>query len=104
MQKKHNTIPTISNSSHKFQESPFPANMQAPASLQHSLDNTKVEYVQLGKSGLRVSSPILGTMAIGSKTWGLQLGADWVIGEEEGLQLLKAAWDRGKSSCRMKTS
>ncbi|KAG8529018.1 uncharacterized protein KY384_006708 [Bacidia gigantensis] len=61
-----------------------------PASLQSSVDATKVEYVQLGKSGLRVSSPIFGTMYIGSKDWqGL------CIEEEEGLKLLKAAWDRG---------
>ena len=62
-----------------------------PASLQSSLDATKVEYVQLGSSGLRVSSPILGTMAIGSKDW-----QDWVMEEDEGLELLRAAWDRGK--------
>lgn len=62
-----------------------------PASLQRSVNATKVEYVQLGSSGLRVSSPILGTMGIGSKDW-----MDWVIEEDEGLQILKAAWDRGK--------
>lgn len=61
-----------------------------PASLQKSIDATKVEYVQLGKSGLRVSSPILGTMGIGSKEW-----QGWVMEEEEGMELLKAAWDRG---------
>ncbi|KAL2367425.1 hypothetical protein BDBG_16869 [Blastomyces gilchristii SLH14081] len=61
-----------------------------PASLQRSLDATKVEYVQLGTSGLRVSSPILGTMGIGDKDW-----QNWVIEEEEGLEILKAAWDRG---------
>jgi aryl-alcohol dehydrogenase-like predicted oxidoreductase len=68
--------------------------MQAPpvpASLKNSLDATKVEYVQLGSSGLRVSSPILGTMGIGSKEW-----QNWVMEEDEGLELLKAAWDRGK--------
>jgi len=62
-----------------------------PVSLQSSLDATKVEYVQVGTSGLRVSSPILGTMGIGSKAW-----MPWVMEEEEGLQVLKAAWDRGK--------
>lgn len=61
-----------------------------PTSLQRSVNATKVEYVQLGSSGLRVSSPILGTMGIGSKEW-----MNWVIEEDEGLQLLKAAWDRG---------
>lgn len=62
-----------------------------PVPLQKSLDATKVEYVRLGASGLRVSSPILGTMGIGSKDW-----MDWVMEEDEGLELLKAAWDRGK--------
>lgn len=70
--------------------------MPAPTSstaLQSSLDATKVEYVQLGASGLRVSSPILGTMGIGSKAW-----QEWVMEEDEGLQVLKAAWDRGEDS------
>lgn len=62
-----------------------------PASLQSSVNATKVEYVQLGSSGLRVSAPILGTMGIGSKDW-----QNWVMEEDEGLELLKAAWDRGK--------
>ena len=62
-----------------------------PASLQKSIDATKVEYVQLGSSGLRVSSPILGTMGIGSKEW-----LPWSMEEDEGLELLKAAWDRGE--------
>ncbi|TAQ87991.1 hypothetical protein B7494_g3695 [Chlorociboria aeruginascens] len=67
--------------------------MQAPPmppSLQSSLNATKVEYDQLGTSGLRVSSPILGTMGIGSKEW-----QGWTMDEEQGLQVLKAAWDRG---------
>ncbi|KAL8916204.1 MAG: hypothetical protein Q9208_008656 [Pyrenodesmia sp. 3 TL-2023] len=64
-----------------------------PASLQSKVDATKVEYVQLGASGLRVSSPILGTMGIGSKEW-----HSWVMEEDEGLEILKAAWDRGLST------
>ncbi|KAK2799373.1 hypothetical protein FQN50_008479 [Emmonsiellopsis sp. PD_5] len=64
-----------------------------PASLQSNLDATKVEYVQLGTSGLRVSSPILGAMGIGHKDW-----QDWAVNEEEGLEILKAAWDRGIST------
>jgi hypothetical protein len=64
-----------------------------PASLQRSIDATKVNYIQLGVSGLRVSVPILGTMGIGNKAW-----MDWVMEEDEGLELLKAAWDRGKHS------
>jgi len=66
-----------------------------PESLKRSLNATKVEYVQLGSSGLRVSSPILGTMGIGSKDW-----MDWVMDEDEGLELLKAASDRGKNLCK----
>ena len=65
--------------------------LPAPASLQSSMNATKVEYVQLGSSGLRVSVPILGTMGIGSKNW-----QNWVMEEDEGLEILKAAWDRGK--------
>ncbi|KAL9597173.1 MAG: hypothetical protein Q9219_005339 [cf. Caloplaca sp. 3 TL-2023] len=64
-----------------------------PASLQNSLNATKVEYVQLGSSGLRVSSPILGTMGIGSKEW-----QHWAVEEDEGLEILKMAWDRGVST------
>ncbi|KAF9694548.1 hypothetical protein EKO04_007555 [Ascochyta lentis] len=54
------------------------------------LKESKAEYRQLGKSGLRVSVPILGAMSIGSSKW-----QPWVIEEEEALPLLKAAWDRG---------
>ncbi|EMD33851.1 hypothetical protein CERSUDRAFT_117380 [Gelatoporia subvermispora B] len=49
-----------------------------------------VEYRQLGKSGLRVSVPILGAMSFGSHEW-----APWVIDEDAAIPLLKAAWDRG---------
>jgi aryl-alcohol dehydrogenase-like predicted oxidoreductase len=49
-----------------------------------------VEYRQLGKSGLRVSVPIFGGMSFGTPKW-----APWVIGEEQALPVLKAAWDRG---------
>ncbi|KAL1660945.1 NADP-dependent oxidoreductase domain-containing protein [Schizophyllum commune] len=57
---------------------------------------TLVEYVQLGKSGLRVSVPIAGAMSYGNPKW----GADpeeraWVKSAEEALPILKAAWDRG---------
>jgi hypothetical protein len=62
-----------------------------PASLQSSVNATKVDYVQLGSSGLRVSTPIFGTMGIGNKDW-----QNWVMAKDEGLEILKAAWDRGK--------
>ncbi|KAJ0162432.1 Versiconal hemiacetal acetate reductase [Colletotrichum tanaceti] len=61
-----------------------------PASLQKSLDATKVEYVNLGASGLQVSVPILGGMSLGSSEW-----MDWVLDEEESCEILKAAYDRG---------
>ncbi|KAH8808475.1 aldo/keto reductase [Xylogone sp. PMI_703] len=61
-----------------------------PASLQESVKNSKVEYVNLGKSGLRVSVPILGAMSIGHPDW-----APWVLDEEKSLPILKAAYDRG---------
>lgn len=35
---------------------------QIPKSLAESLANSKAEYVQLGKSGLRVSVPIFGEL------------------------------------------
>ncbi|KAF9875182.1 hypothetical protein CkaCkLH20_07448 [Colletotrichum karsti] len=61
-----------------------------PASLQKSLDGSKVEYVNMGASGLRVSVPILGGMSLGSSQWG-----SWVLDEEASLEILKAAYDRG---------
>lgn len=59
-------------------------------SVQKSLDETKVEYVRVGSSGLRVSWPILGTMSLGSSPI-----TPWNLGEEASLELLKAAYDRG---------
>lgn len=62
-----------------------------PPSLQKSVDETKVSYVQLGASGLRVSIPILGAMSFGHKDW-----APWVIDDEAEVdKLLKGAYDRG---------
>ncbi|CAO2654942.1 Nn.00g116750.m01.CDS01 [Neocucurbitaria sp. VM-36] len=54
------------------------------------LKESKAEYKRLGRSGLKVSVPILGAMSIGSDKW-----QPWVIGEDEALPLLKAAYDRG---------
>lgn len=48
-----------------------------PESLKKSLENSKAEYVRLGKSGLRISIPVLGAMSIGHPDW-----APWVIDEE----------------------
>ena len=58
--------------------------------IQALLKESKAEYRQLGKSGLRVSVPILGAMSIGDKKW-----QEWVIEEDEALPLLKAAYDKG---------
>ena len=55
-----------------------------------SINETKAEYKRIGKSGLRVSVPILGAMSFGSKEW-----QPWVIEEDEALPLLKAAYDKG---------
>jgi aryl-alcohol dehydrogenase-like predicted oxidoreductase len=50
----------------------------------------KIEYRQLGKSGLRVSVPIIGAMSYGSSEW-----LDWVLNADKALPILKAAWDLG---------
>ncbi|KAF8606457.1 Aldo/keto reductase [Ceratobasidium sp. AG-I] len=47
-------------------------------------------YVRLGNSGLKVSRIILGLMSYGSPEW-----APWVLGEEEGIAHIKAAYDAG---------
>ncbi|CRK19868.1 hypothetical protein BN1708_000512, partial [Verticillium longisporum] len=46
----------------------------------------------LGTSSLKVSKIILGCMTFGSPTWE---SSPWTLGEEEGLELLKAAYDAG---------
>ena len=61
-----------------------------PAPIQKSINETKVDYVQLGTSGLRISVPIFGTMGLGSSQW-----MPWVFDEEKSLELLKGAYDRG---------
>jgi len=42
--------------------------------------------VRLGNSGLKVSKIILGTMQYGTPEW-----QKWVLGEEEGIEHIKAA-------------
>ncbi|KAG8943124.1 hypothetical protein FRC04_003204 [Tulasnella sp. 424] len=49
-----------------------------------------MSYTRLGKSGLKVSRLILGCMSYGSPDW-----QSWVLGEEEGLEHIKAAYDLG---------
>ncbi|KAG6821285.1 ammonium transporter Amt2 [Tricholoma furcatifolium] len=55
-----------------------------------SIKGHKVEYRRLGKTGLRVSVPIVGGMSFGHTDW-----ADWVLPEEAGIKLLQAAYDLG---------
>jgi len=49
-----------------------------------------MEYVRLGKSGMKVSKLILGCMSYGSSSW-----QGWVLGEEEGIAQIKQAYDLG---------
>ncbi|KAL6718664.1 hypothetical protein ACLMJK_002898 [Lecanora helva] len=64
-----------------------------PSSVKKSIEDTKVEYKQLGTSGLRVSVPILGAMSFGDPGW-----MDWILGEQDALPILKAAYDMGVNS------
>ncbi|KAG6373475.1 Aldo keto reductase [Boletus reticuloceps] len=50
----------------------------------------RVPYVRLGNSGLKVSKIILGTMQYGDKGW-----QEWVLGEEEAVEHIKAAYEAG---------
>ncbi|KAK7753416.1 hypothetical protein SLS62_004707 [Diatrype stigma] len=51
-----------------------------------------MEYVRLGKSGLKISKVILGCMTFGSSQWE---GSPWVLEEEESFKVIKAAYDMG---------
>lgn len=57
---------------------------------QSAASTKKMTYVRLGNSGLKVSRIILGTMSYGSPEW-----QGWVLGEEEGMKHIKAAYDLG---------
>ncbi|KAK8213743.1 NADP-dependent oxidoreductase domain-containing protein [Phyllosticta capitalensis] len=50
----------------------------------------KMEYVRLGKSGLKVSKVILGCMSYGTSEW-----QPWVLDEEQALPLLEHAYKSG---------
>lgn len=50
----------------------------APPLLKKSVEDSKCEYRQLGKSGLRISVPIFGCMSFGDPRT-----VPWAIGEEE---------------------
>lgn len=56
-------------------------------SLKESVQHSKAEYVNLGKSGLMVSIPIFGAMSIGHPDW-----ADWVLDEEKVCQGIIIQW------------
>lgn len=60
------------------------------ASVARTVNATKVDYRNLGNSGLRVSYPILGGMSFGDSKW-----LDWVLNEDQALPVLKAAYDLG---------
>jgi aryl-alcohol dehydrogenase-like predicted oxidoreductase len=65
-----------------------------PPDLQKSLDSTKVSYANLGRSGLKLSVPVLGAMSFGHKDW-----QPWVVDDmAEVEKLLLAAYDRGLTS------
>lgn len=49
-----------------------------PACLRDSVNRTKVAYRKLGNCGLRVSSPILGGIHLGSSKW-----FPWVLNEDK---------------------
>ncbi|CRK15339.1 hypothetical protein BN1723_010632 [Verticillium longisporum] len=52
--------------------------------------STKMQYTRLGKSGLKTSRIVFGGMSFGDKNW-----QQWIRPEEEGLPVLKYAFDRG---------
>ncbi|PIL33259.1 transporter [Ganoderma sinense ZZ0214-1] len=51
---------------------------------------TKMPYVRLGNSGLKVSKIILGCMSYGDPRW-----QEWVLPEEEAIKQIKYAYDHG---------
>ena len=51
---------------------------ELPPGLKESMEHSKCEYRRLGKTGLKISVPILGAMSIGTPKW-----QPWVIEEEE---------------------
>ena len=49
-----------------------------------------MQYVNLGKAGIKVSRICLGTMTYGSSKW-----RDWVLDEAESKPFIREAWDKG---------
>lgn len=54
------------------------ATLNLPPSLKESVENSKCEYRQLGKSGLRISVPIFGCMSFGDSR-----AQSWALDEDE---------------------
>ncbi|KAJ7625802.1 NADP-dependent oxidoreductase domain-containing protein [Roridomyces roridus] len=52
----------------------------------------KMKYVHLGNSGLKISKIVFGCMSYGSSSWANQ---GWILGEEVGIEHIKAAYDAG---------
>ncbi|KAI0804228.1 Aldo/keto reductase [Xylaria sp. FL0064] len=87
----HEGKPLKCNSLSNFRLNTWPfESKQIPAALASSISSTEVEYRNLGSSGLRISSPVLGTLGIGDKRW-----MEWVIEEEKAAELLYHAYCRG---------
>lgn len=53
-------------------------------------EKPKMQYHNLGSSGLKVSRVIVGCMTYGSPDW-----QGWVLNEEQSLPILKHAYDNG---------
>ncbi|KAL1678021.1 NADP-dependent oxidoreductase domain-containing protein [Schizophyllum commune] len=72
----------------------FEHHLHEPSAFIMSAPSAK--YTQLGKSGLRVSVPIVGAMSYGNPKWAAtDESMQWVLDEKRALPILKAAWDRG---------
>ena len=51
---------------------------KVPQALKDSIRSSRADFRQLGKSGLRISNPILGGMHIGNSSW-----VPWVLEEDQ---------------------
>ena len=51
---------------------------KVPQALKDSICRSRADFRQLGKSGLRISNPILGGMHIGNSSW-----VPWVLEEDQ---------------------
>src|SRR5919201_5251728 len=49
-----------------------------------------MQYVNLGKTGMKVSRLCLGMMSYGSKRW-----REWILEEEEARPFIQRAWEAG---------